>query len=378
MEKILRLFEPKHYRYLISGIVVFLLNHYSLKFSVQSNSGLDWWEQLLLSSEWALLLSFPIHNYFTFLSGNQKLLKKFIKFILMGNATLLIRILLFFGLYRITNSYILGNTVSVFLIVLLNFILFDRIIFNPESYDENLEDPYRADGTGVETLETIEDARNYNSWLCEKFEDFMGEKNLELGAGRGTLSAILAEKYKIELFEIAEDNHRALNDRFSGNKNVIKIEKDFLKNTDWNTYDCVYSSNVLEHIQDDEFFIEHGMKLLKEGGVFVAIVPAMNLLYSKFDKKIGHIRRYRITDKKRIASYLKNSGTPFRFLKYRFFNPVGAAGWLLKMKILGVEEIKREDAMIMNTLIPYLSVLDYLPLPFGQSILFAIKKEKST
>ena len=117
------------------------------------------------------------------------------------------------------------------------------------------------------------------------------------------------------------------------------------------------------------------MKLLKPGGYFVAIVPAMKSLHSNFDKKIGHIRRYNKTDIKRIERTLLNSKITFQNLKSSYFNPVGAVGWFVKMKLLRIEKINKRDAMTMNALIPFISFLDYLPLPFGQSLLFVVQKK---
>ena len=236
------------------------------------------------------------------------------------------------------------------------------------------ESIYSNSGQGVKVLETLEETVRYNNYLISKVLPYLKRKNLELGAGRGTLSELISKTHPIEIFEIAEDNYRYLNGRFQGIKNVEKIERDFLLNTSFLSYDCIYSSNVLEHIQNDEDFVLHGMRLLKKGGHFVAIVPAMMALYSEFDIKIGHLRRYQKEDKLRLINSLQKNSIPFRFSKYTYMNPVGAIGWYLKMRLLKQKEIQVKDSMMMNTLIPFLKHLDHLPLPFGQSILIVIEK----
>ena len=186
--------------------------------------------------------------------------------------------------------------------------------------------------------------------------DFFKNDNplvLELGCGKG--------EYSIGLAEIYPD------------KNFIGISSDIMFLFFWSSFDCIYSSNVLEHVPDDISIIDHSLKLLKKGGFFVAIVPAMPILYSDFDKKIGHYRRYSLKDKNRILNTLKENWN-LKCVEFRYFNPIGVFGWFFKMKLLGQQDIKKNDVMIMNSLIPFIAWTDSLPLPFGQSLLFVLKK----
>ena len=116
------------------------------------------------------------------------------------------------------------------------------------------------------------------------------------------------------------------------------------------------------------------MRLLKKGGFFAAVVPAMPLLYSRFDSKIGHFRRYSGLDKSKWEENISKD-LSIKWISYKYFNPIGAFGWFVKMKLMGQSTIKKQDAMIMNSLIPFIAWLDYLPLPFGQSIFILIKKK---
>ena len=374
MKKLFLIFESKHYRYIISGFIIYFINDSLFEYLSNHYQSSELWKRVIFSSEIALLVSFPIHKYFTFLTDSKKIVSELYRFLFFGHSLLLLRFFSFIVIFYLTSDINISSILSIIILVLLNFAIFDRYVFNLSAYLEQYPDPYGENGSGIETLETIEDAKNYNTWLCEKFEDYLGTKNLELGAGKGTLSAIIAEQYPIELFEISDKNHSFLLERFKNTKNIVRIEKDFMENFDWGKYDCIYSSNVLEHIELDDKFIIHGLKLLKTGGYFVAIVPAMSILYSKFDKKIGHIRRYEKSDISRIKKSLLTSSIPFEFKKASYFNPIGALGWLVKMKLMRIDKINKRDAMTMNALIPFISVLDYLPLPFGQSLFFVIQK----
>lgn len=233
---------------------------------------------------------------------------------------------------------------------------------------------YDPEGTGTESLETIEEAIHYNQWIADKFKPYLGTRNMELGAGLGTISEILLQEHAIKLCELSESNRSALTERFSANTHCTGIESDLLENKEWDSLDSVYSSNVLEHIENDLHIIEHSLKLLQPGGHFAALVPAGKWLMSDFDRMIGHYRRYSKYDKKRIADFLAYRQIRAKITEFRYFNPVGALGWYIKMVVLKNTRVKKSDAMVMDRLITVLSLLDHVPFPFGQNCFFVIRK----
>jgi putative flippase GtrA/SAM-dependent methyltransferase len=378
LTRLFSIFEGKHYRYLLVGVLVFIINTFvaRLIFSYHYFNG-DYWKQNLgnlLALEVALLISYPLHKFITWLEGWDHFFSKLIHFHLVSVFAISIRILIFALLIKIGFGWFLATLLSVGCVVLINFAGFDRFVFSREKeiFIEN-QLGYSLEGQGVETLETIEEATSYNRWIAGKISDFLGVKNLELGAGTGTIAAITSEIFPLELFDLSEHNQNILKNRFLNHPNVKTIGKDILSNVKWDSYDCVYSSNVMEHIEDDTLIVNHSLRLLKKGGFFIAIVPALPILYSAFDKKIGHFRRYSKRDIKRWHDSL-NKDFQVRWIKSSYFNPIGALGWFVKMKILGQTRIYKQDAMIINSLIPFIGWLDYLPLPFGQSMLIVIKK----
>jgi len=380
IKKIIFLFSGKHYRYIISGLLVFFFNlliaDFIFSFPVFQKNTAMMNAGNIIATEIAFLISFPIHKFFTWLEGPERFFQQLVKFHLVSATSFGIRWSLFFLLTVAGLTWFPSTLISMIFIVLINFMGFDRFVFKDN--EEKMVTPdnaaYSSDGAGVGTLETIEEAVNYNLWLSEKIEDFLGNKNIEFGAGTGTIAAILSEKYPLEVFEISKHNTAVLKKRFKNNPRIQHIGGDLYANKKFGKYDCIYSSNVLEHIEDDISIIDHSLRLLKKGGYFVSIVPAMPLLFSKIDAKLGHFRRYGIKDRSRIKKIDFIASGKAELIRYSFFNPVGAVGWFVKMKLLGNEAIKVQDAMLMNTLIPYISILDYIPLPFGQSILIVIKK----
>ena len=57
-------------------------------------------------------------------------------------------------------------------------------------------------------------------------------------------------------------------------------------------FDTILYLDVLEHIDDDRAELERATALLRPGGHLIALVPAHPLLYSAFDRALGHYRRY--------------------------------------------------------------------------------------
>ncbi len=65
--------------------------------------------------------------------------------------------------------------------------------------------------------------------------------------------------------------------------------------------DAIVNTNVLEHIEDDVAALREIHRMLKPGGIAVIEVPFGAFLFDSFDSKIGHYRRYDMTNLKKKA-----------------------------------------------------------------------------
>lgn len=67
--------------------------------------------------------------------------------------------------------------------------------------------------------------------------------------------------------------------------------------------DCIIMMDVLEHIENDNAFLEKILKKLKPNGKLIITVPAMQFLFSSHDVFLKHYRRY---NRKRLINLLQN------------------------------------------------------------------------
>lgn len=109
---------------------------------------------------------------------------------------------------------------------------------------------------------------------------------VDFGAGQGTLAEIWKSKTSIKPLCVELDPQLIellLNKGFRvfSKLSEIPYESDF-----------IYTSNVLEHIEDDIATLQDLNKSLKRGGYLFIYVPAFEVLFSKLDVRVGHYRRY--------------------------------------------------------------------------------------
>ncbi len=81
--------------------------------------------------------------------------------------------------------------------------------------------------------------------------------------------------------------------------------------------------NVLEHIEDDVGVLSALPTVLRPGGRIVIYVPALNMLYGKMDRKLGHFRRY---SRWRFREVAAQAG--LQIVTLRYAQALAIPGWL--------------------------------------------------
>lgn len=218
----------------------------------------------------------------------------------------------------------------------------------------------------------MQEARWYNKWLLRKFDNSLKGEVLEVGAGIGNFTALLVERYKLTAIDINKDYVKKLKKRYKSAKiglGNIATGNYFFKNKKFDSIICL---NVLEHIKDDKKALVHIYRLLKPKGVFVLLVPAQNILFSRFDKQLGHFRRY---NKKSLEKKLSDAG--FQIEKTDYVNWWAALGWLFLVKLPARYRLSSLEVKIFDRLARiFLWPEKYVKIPFGLSVLAIAKKKK--
>ena len=126
---------------------------------------------------------------------------------------------------------------------------------------------------------------------------------MDLGCGNGILSNQIESKFNIKIDRI-DSNFETLklNRNVKGRLICYDISKRNKKYK--NYYDYIFLFDVIEHVKNDKKFIENALFHLKKNGSLIINVPSIQILYSRYDIAVGHLRRY---DKKLFYKTIKKT-----------------------------------------------------------------------
>jgi SAM-dependent methyltransferase len=232
-----------------------------------------------------------------------------------------------------------------------------------------------ADAELAETLDNMDDAANYAAWIFSLLAPHLGSEVAEVGAGHGTFTELLAGSAKrVVASDLSERCAALLSDRYASHPGVEVLQGAIGASAERGPFDSVILINVLEHIEDDDATLREIAGMLKPGGRVILWVPAFELLYSEFDSKIGHYRRYRTGT---LAAQLRAAG--FGVTDLRYVNPVGGLAWLILARLLHRTPTNGAPVAIFDRyFVPVLRRIEgrWQP-PFGQSV-FAVGTKRAS
>lgn len=140
--------------------------------------------------------------------------------------------------------------------------------------------------TAYQGIYNEENIRNI-TWISNRISTYAKNHTniLELGLGDGTTTKILSNYFKnVVTLESSINLINAFNCNYKYN-NVKIIETLFEEYKSNDQYDNIAMCNVLEHVYDPGFLIEHYKKYLKKNGkIFMAVPSAKSL-----NRRIGNI-----------------------------------------------------------------------------------------
>ncbi|MBM0103447.1 class I SAM-dependent methyltransferase [Steroidobacter sp. S1-65] len=142
--------------------------------------------------------------------------------------------------------------------------------------------------TGVDNLEVMQEAVNYNRYLLDTVRKHAPARGkvLDFGAGSGQFAAPLSQ-HGMDITALEPDQLLQQRLRAQGLRVVSSTQE--IPDA---SLDYIYTLNVLEHIDDDAGALRILHAKLTAKGKLLIYVPAFQLLYTSMDAKVGHVRRY--------------------------------------------------------------------------------------
>lgn len=240
-------------------------------------------------------------------------------------------------------------------------------------------------------LDSLANARNYQRWVFDAVQPYLGRRILEFGSGIGNMSQWLPAD---ELLVLTETEPALLDllrsrapDYFGARVSGVRIsdldltrdasDPDRVAELERYALDTIVSFNVLEHIEDDRAALALLFDVLRASPApqrrLVSFVPAQAWALSQMDRFYGHFRRYsasRIQELSRqIAPDAELSLTPF--------NALGLAGWVWTTMILKRTKIDPASVRAYDAICRHTRGLDdflcrTLRYPLGQSFVWVL------
>lgn len=234
----------------------------------------------------------------------------------------------------------------------------------------------RATGRVVaeEDEEGAADKPRYRRYQYDLIAPHCGHSVLEVGAGLGEFADQFTGKERLVVTDVDPDAVALLKARFtaqvgSGGETATVEVRQFDLGADARLDRPVHSAvaiNVLEHFDDDAGVLALLARSVVPGGTIVLWVPGYPILFSDFDRRVGHFRRYTPAS---LRAVIRQAGLCAEVV--RPVNLLGGLAWWAAMR-MGRARTPTAGAVGLydRVLVPATRVVDrVLPIRFGQSIL---------
>ena len=228
-----------------------------------------------------------------------------------------------------------------------------------------------VDATLAGSLESLDDALNYRDWIVDLAAPHLGERLLEVGAGHGTFTERFADFGSVVAVEPGEYAAARLGERFGRRRSGHDRVPASPRTSTTDGFDAAVMINVLEHIDDEQAILADLHRRLGADGHLVLWVPAFMMLFSDFDRRLGHHRRYRRRSARKLVE-----ANGFEVVTSRYVNLPGWFSWLLMVRLAGIEPTNAATIRIFDRwIVPVVRwIEDRVRMPFGQSIFLVARR----
>jgi 2-polyprenyl-3-methyl-5-hydroxy-6-metoxy-1,4-benzoquinol methylase len=215
-----------------------------------------------------------------------------------------------------------------------------------------------------------DEIQNYFAWQVELFAKHAHGTIIDHGAGTGGLTnALLAAKLGHVVAvepdpQLVEVLHAKL-DAVAEATVCAGTLDDYLAAHGPGSVDTIVSSNVIEHIADDEACLDAMFELLRSGGAVGLYVPARPELFGSLDRAVGHHRRY---TKPELQTKLARAGFRVELVQYR--NLVSVLPWILTGQILKLDKLGDGSLKLFDKVVFPVArwIEDRLPPAYGLNL----------
>jgi SAM-dependent methyltransferase len=209
-------------------------------------------------------------------------------------------------------------------------------------------------------LDIFSRASNWKAYYEQLIRSYIGREVLEVGAGIGATTLTLC-RGNIARWVCLEPDP-ALASKISHLIESGQLPKCCQVQTGTlsdlrpsETFETILYIDVLEHIKDDQSEIKLAAEHLKTGGFLIVLSPAHQRLFTPFDAKIGHYRRY---DKSSLLAIMPEN---LKCHRLYYVDSIGAVASLGNRYILGSSMPNpRQIALWDKVLIPLSRIFDPL------------------
>ncbi len=226
-----------------------------------------------------------------------------------------------------------------------------------------------------ETLESVASAVKYHNWLTSLALPFLGDNPLELGSGLGQYTQTWLDHGvgKMTATEVDPSRLAHLRARFADEPRAT-VEALDVFHPPTRDHSSFVAFNVLEHIPDHVAALRAAHSLVRPGGAVIMFVPAFEGAMSRFDRVVGHVRRYTVDS---MSAALREAGLEVEVAHY--VNMPGLLAWFVGMRLLRMTPGDGPLLKVWDSgVVPVARALEARRHPpFGQSV-FAVGRVPST
>ena len=221
-------------------------------------------------------------------------------------------------------------------------------------------------------MEIFFNTPNWKNYWIKDIKQYSTGNIMEVGSGLGSNLFFFKKIFKFEKLTCLEPEKKLFKKltkiNKSENKNIFFINKSLGKMKNKNKFDTILYADVLEHIKNDNKEVMLAKKFLKRGGRLIFLCPAHNFLFTKFDKNVGHYRRY---NKKMFSNLLPDN---MKIEKIYYLDSCGFFLSLFNKIILNRNPKEREIRTWDKYIVPISTIFDKLTFNlFGKSIVCIYK-----